>query len=261
MRMRPIMALLLVFLIAAIVAYTLREEPHKFSEDECLRCHADAENDPRALMAPVEKLCAKCHRRGLTAASHPVNIKPEISRVPADMPLTDGRLTCNTCHNVHKDRYTAFGEKSYYLRRPPGGREFCISCHEENPIATGHGAMLDVAHMARKYRVTDENQPLDGLSLQCIGCHDGTIASNAEYTIGGGYWKHLDGAHPIGVDYGMSRMKAGGLTPPARLDGRIRLFNGRLGCGTCHSPYSGLPGQLVMDNTNSRLCSECHFDK
>lgn len=251
----PILALLVV------VAYTLREEPHKFTEYECMRCHMDVENDPSALVSPVETLCAKCHRKGLKAASHPINVRPEITRVPLDMPLSMGLLTCNTCHNVHADRFTGFGEKSYYLRRPYGGREFCISCHEDNPIPSGHKRTLDIAHMGRKFRVTDENQPLDGLSLGCIGCHDGTVAGNVDYVVGAGSWRHIEGSHPIGVDYNESRMKAGGLAPLSRVDKRIRLFDGRLGCGTCHDPYSGLPGQLVMENVKSRLCTQCHDDK
>jgi len=38
----------------------------------------------------------------------------------------------------------------------------------------------------------------------------------------------------------------------------IRLFEGRIGCGTCHDPFSKLPKQLVMSNKGSRICLACH---
>lgn len=42
------------------------------------------------------------------------------------------------------------------------------------------------------------------------------------------------------------------------LDQMIRLYSGRLGCGTCHSVYSKHAKHLVMDNRGSRLCIACH---
>ncbi|NNK62673.1 MAG: hypothetical protein HKO98_05620 [Gemmatimonadetes bacterium] len=49
-----------------------------------------------------------------------------------------------------------------------------------------------------------------------------------------------------------------GLRHPDLVDPRIRLFDGNLGCGSCHSVYAGEPGLLVMRNERSRLCTSCH---
>jgi predicted CXXCH cytochrome family protein len=39
---------------------------------------------------------------------------------------------------------------------------------------------------------------------------------------------------------------------------QIRLFDGRLGCGSCHSLYSQQQKKLVMSNQNGKLCIKCH---
>jgi predicted CXXCH cytochrome family protein len=36
------------------------------------------------------------------------------------------------------------------------------------------------------------------------------------------------------------------------------LFDGNLGCGSCHSAYSKEPHLLVMNNRGSKLCLSCH---
>lgn len=249
-------------LLIAVIAYTIREKPHAFSEAECGRCHYDEDDDPRKLIAPVAVLCGKCHKRGLKTASHPVDMRPASIRIPADMPLTDGKLTCNTCHNVHAKRFTAFGEKSYYLRRPVTGRDFCASCHERDPLSPGHRELMDVAHMARKYKPSGDSDTLDTLSVECIGCHDGLVGRAVDYAFGPGSWEHnFAGPHSIGVHYNERRMSVGGLRPISQINKSIRFFGGKIGCGTCHDPFSKRQALLVMDNKDSRLCSECHFDK
>jgi predicted CXXCH cytochrome family protein len=42
------------------------------------------------------------------------------------------------------------------------------------------------------------------------------------------------------------------------MDPRIWLFEGRVGCGSCHSPFAGGEALLVMSNVGSRLCLSCH---
>jgi len=48
------------------------------------------------------------------------------------------------------------------------------------------------------------------------------------------------------------------LKPAEMLDERIRLFDSRVGCGTCHSLYSKRAALLVMSNSRSNLCLSCH---
>jgi|Deesub1362A_J573_1020465.scaffolds.fasta_scaffold00004_394 predicted CXXCH cytochrome family protein len=257
-----LLGLLIVISISAIAAYTISKEPHKFSERECRNCHLAPYKNPKWLIASVTRLCKKCHRKTIRASSHPVDVEPKLARIPADLPLKNGKITCNTCHNIHSESRLVFGIKSYFLRRPTTDMKFfCIACHEEDRQKPGHKELITLAHIGSKYRVTDPTQPLDPLSVQCIGCHDGTIGSPVNYSLGGGIWAHIDDAHPIGVHYNTARMRRGGLAPISMLDRRIRFFAGRIGCGTCHDMYSTLPAKLVMENDDSKLCRTCHYDK
>ena len=96
-----------------------------------------------------------------------------------------------------------------------------------------------------------------------MGCHDGVIGHFADSAIHDPSDAQRPGAsigltHPIGGSYGTAASAAPDLKPVASLDRMIRLYSGRLGCGTCHSVYSKLAKHLVMDNRGSRLCIACH---
>jgi predicted CXXCH cytochrome family protein len=264
---RMLLAGLALVLVLAAMGYTVMNspDPHAFSQGQCYSCHLEPDENPKALVASVSRLCRGCHARTVRVSSHPVNIVPKKAQVPADMPLRRGRLTCVTCHDIHSSSRLVFGVKSYFLRRPTTDmRFFCVACHEENTLRPGHKELLEVAHMGSKYRVLDPDSPIDPLSRECIGCHDGSIGPEASYTLGEGWWEHPrpEAGHPIGVDYLEAQLyPRSGLAPPYELDPRIKFFGGRIGCGTCHDMYSTLPGKLVMPNKGSRLCRECHYDK
>ncbi len=250
--------LLAVIIIAGVIifGYAVFDNPHRFEPSECRSCHIDSERDPKSLTAPITELCRGCHKKFSGKSSHPVGIVPVTAKVPPDFVLQDGKLTCNTCHNIHGDRFTQFGEKTYFLRRQATGREFCLSCHTMMIPDSGHPAVLGVAHLSARFRVTDASQPLDQLSMECIGCHDGIAGKLTDF--GAGIWRHETTSHPIGVDYQESRMKSGNLKPLSSISKKIRLFSGRIGCGTCHDAYSRLPNHLVMSNVGSSLCIRCH---
>ena len=69
-------------------------------------------------------------------------------------------------------------------------------------------------------------------------------------------------SHPIGMDYEARRSLRGrktDLRPMDLVDRRIRFFNGKVGCGSCHDPYSTIEKQLVMSDEQSKLCYSCHM--
>lgn len=254
--MKVVFLVFLLVVAAAIVAYTVLDNPHDFSEKQCPECHSDVVNNPKRLTGPITALCYKCHRKILGESSHEVDIFPRTVKIPADLPLTGGMLTCNTCHNVHESRFTAYGAKKYYLRRSTTGFEFCVSCHD----ATKKGSHVEVAvaHAGNRFEVTNRSQPLDAMSISCIGCHDGTIGSSASFSLGSGVWSHNSGSHPVGVNYQECRMRDGGLKAISTFNNKLHLYDGRVGCGTCHDMYSKIPKKLVMSNTKAELCLSCH---
>jgi predicted CXXCH cytochrome family protein len=121
------------------------------------------------------------------------------------------------------------------------------------------------AHFTAKYEETDPWQEIDPISKECVSCHDGVFASSV--TIRAGVWTHQKelmtfdkGSHPIGIDYEAARVsnRRAWLRPMSLVDPRIRFFDGKVGCGSCHNPYSNIEARLVMSDRESMLCMSCH---
>jgi predicted CXXCH cytochrome family protein len=271
MRQKLIVALLVCAVFICIVIYSMQMEPHKFQE--CLSCHlTDSAGKiiERQMTAPITTLCAHCHEKILSEGyQHPVDMRPRDIRVPADMPLSPrGELTCSTCHDIHASYFTPYDTPSHYLRRYEAGKDFCRACHVSAAAGKrGHSTSLGESHFLSKYIITDSSLGIDSMSKNCISCHDGSFASSA--TIYAGRWshgkdfiQHDQGSHPIGVLYEAARQREGSKTdlkPLAMVDRRIRFFDGKVGCGSCHDPYSIIEKRLVMSDQGSKLCLSCHI--
>jgi hypothetical protein len=110
---------------------------------------------------------------------------------------------------------------------------------------------------------------LDPDSAKCVGCHQTFIDPDSP-----GLVCHSEGCnHAIGIDYNDAVTRRPSLAPADRLDPRVRLVGGRIGCTTCHVPFSLAEHQtlansradesapdpmLVLDNSGSALCLVCH---
>ncbi|MCC6502487.1 MAG: hypothetical protein IT362_05050 [Deltaproteobacteria bacterium] len=110
---------------------------------------------------------------------------------------------------------------------------------------------------------------VDPASAECLDCHQDSVTVNEPLRI----CHQGDCDHPIGASYEALASKNRGLTPPGQLDPALKLSNGKMGCLTCHVPYSAADHEtvaasrgegaqpdpmLVMDNTGSGLCVACH---
>ena len=275
MRRKKVLAFMLLFVITAfvvIIVLSVENQPHAFKQ--CSLCHL-SENPSgataRRMTAPITLLCTtSCHQDIFDEGyMHPVDINPKHVSVPSDMPVSlSGELSCATCHNVHAEYYTPYGTASHFLRRQEAGKAFCKICHKDlSSISKGHEASLGEAHFRSQYITIASSQEIDPMSKNCISCHDGTYATSA--TIMAGSWTHEKSflsndrnSHPIGMDYEAVRGNRGAKTdlkPSAIVDRRIRFFGGKVGCGSCHDPYSTLHKKLVMSDENSGLCLACHM--
>lgn len=205
----------------------------------------------------IDKLCEKCHSIN-KQKSHPINMRPK-DNIPLKTHLDkNGLFTCTTCHDVHKENKTSNKQElSGLLWGHIKGRAFCRLCHSQETL-TGdwrHQTALNYAHSFGKFTPDLEGLILDKYSIECLSCHDGTISKYPQVEVKQGVWQHTGGSqHPIGIDYPNSQ----DFTYSGALPEEIRLFDGKVGCLSCHEMYSKEYKKLSMSNKKSRLCLACH---
>lgn len=219
--------------------------------------------------------CAACHRPE-PGFSHPVGVIPSMA-VPADLPLEDGRISCITCHASGDAAHMKAEQTGSPMLRSgvAGPGTLCMSCHDmrDDSRAAQHGSALGVAHQRWQGKAPGRASAsasasgLDPESRTCLSCHDGLLSSDIALSgSAGNFASAIMDDHPVGVPYGRpggARSSSGmpfGLRPLSALDPRIRLYDGQVGCNSCHSPYAGTKGLLVMDNQRSALCLSCHVE-
>lgn len=238
---------------------------HNF-EGQCLTCHlADpVEGQEKYLFVKdISVLCLSCHNEDVSM-SHPVDIKPSMV-VPKDFMLDrKGNLTCNSCHTTHEGGYG-----KYHMRISSTiGEQFCELCHQD--IDEGMSLTASVsAHLGgdsgSRFKAGSQGVYLDELSIQCLSCHDGSLSIDAliENPVQAGEYDHgndIGLSHPIGVSHIEATKKYyGAYRKIEKLPQEIRLFDGKVGCVSCHNPYSKLPFNLSMSNEGSALCLACHM--
>lgn len=254
-----------IFLCLSFCLFTLwavsNFKMHDF-EGKCTLCHSITpdKNNPQqnlVFVDAIDTLCSRCHTIN-QEKSHPVKVRPE-----KDIPLAghldkDGLLTCTTCHDVHKeDKTKDRSELPGLLWGHVRGRAFCSLCHNKEALDARwrHQTAIPYAHSYGKLIQDEGGSLLDKYSTECLSCHDGTISKVAQVEVRQGVWQHGIGeSHPIGVDY----PRSGAYASVESLPEEIRLFDGKIGCLSCHEIYNKEPHMLVMNNRKSRLCFTCH---
>lgn len=217
---------------------------------------------PGRFSRDLSYLCRECHNVA-AANSHPIGIVPSM-QVPDGFSLDwAGKMTCVTCHDPHAEDDSGDGN---FLRTSARGKDFCDLCHAGNFPLDGskHVGVVSIAH--RKSGIVDDNSRyadvLDSVSVECLECHDGVIASDASYKVQGGdalAYQRAGLSHPIGMDYNEAALEDRELRPVNLLSPYITLYDGKVGCASCHNPYSRQRRMLVISNNGSALCLECHI--
>lgn len=217
--------------------------------------------------------CNGCHVPSATF-SHPVGVRAPM-QVPSSFPLQNGKMTCVTCHD---DSSSALHSQARSTGDPMlrGGiassAGLCVQCHERTftDSRDAHAMGVGKAHLQWERRGPHEGlqrgmvrggvEQVDTESQSCLECHDGSTATKVGERRTGDLFEHgRQQEHPIGVIYKNKRGRdAIPLKPVQSLDKRVRLFDGTVGCGSCHSVFSGHDGLLVMSNMRSALCLSCH---
>jgi Doubled CXXCH motif (Paired_CXXCH_1) len=218
----------------------------------------------------TDSQCGRCHQPQRTG-SHPVDVVPSFA-VPEAFVLTDGRMTCQTCHDVSTAQDHAEARRTLTVKLNGSGRResFCQSCHSQADLTLTramHGSLGGRAHEQTQAGQTrwDRSGQAANRSSQCLSCHDGVLAAESRIRMGARSALQTGMTdHPINVSYSqatrdMIRKGADGqLVESTRLDPRLRLFEGEMSCETCHNLYSKNQHLLVFPNRRSQLCMSCH---
>lgn len=271
----PFLVTLLILITPICLAESSTENnPHHFQQ-YCGTCHemsARPDNPEYTVVGPlyldINRACtqAGCHDYD-SGLNHPVGIKAT-GQVPAQMPLdSQGQITCLTCHDE-------LGGADYlpaYLRHAPG-KDFCGSCHRgtgEDVKKHSHQQATTRAHLniwgrrTSSENHTEANPAIDLESYTCLSCHDNisvVVPRDNESASEKRRRRQDMSDHPIGMNYARKALAdSNRFKAPLAIDNRIRFFDGRVGCGSCHSPYSGNEKHLALSSTKGSLCRQCHI--
>ncbi len=231
------------------------DKPH-LMDQKCSNCHLAGQSvDPaqaRRIIGSQEMLCGICHKN-VKKMSHPSGFAPR-TKPPADLPLDwKGDMTCSTCHDIH-------GSKPGLIRGDRRGKALCMVCHDAKFFASmkdGGVSLQQSGHVIADMAQLAKNTQIDALSLQCMGCHNNQGDAGGIQVTATGLVRHNSGGanHPIGMDY---PTMSSGFKSKSMLPTAIWLPNGKLSCVSCHQPYKKEHGQLVVTNSGSLLCIQCH---
>jgi predicted CXXCH cytochrome family protein len=263
-------------------------DPH-WNNYLCKSCHREP---PVKGHAPLREegdkvnLCNRCHHSGYARPDiHPVGVIPsQHIRIPENLPLQDGKLSCETCHDSLLQMGTRSPEGAgpanpNFLRSVKGPRDaFCFLCHieetykrlnphnqlnEQGKIVEAtclfcHSSIPDVSFIGPEkvsFIVQDPNE-------YCIGCHPGFTRK-----------------HPAGVDHLIEPSKKimeAIQTSVQRIGVELPLFKGKIFCATCHNPHQEGVIKIDAAATGTKLanklrlkpgqnqsaeCIGCHWDK
>jgi len=260
------LALLLALMVVSSMMLTgelsaRSNDAHDFT-GKCESCHLTSprKGSKNIFTMDIDTLCIQCHELAVKN-SHPTKMIPSMD-VPGYFFLDwQGRINCATCHDPHdKNRDTM-------LRTEARGRIFCELCHKNGVLKGRHVAASGMAHSKNWTPPTAESfgQILDRVSLECLVCHEGSVGPAADMQIGSraaGQALSYSGpgfTHPIGIDYAQAAARDKQLRRLDDLSPLVSLYEGKVGCASCHNQFSHEGDMLVFSNRGSALCLECHI--
>jgi len=252
----------------------------------CISCH---EGEPRKDSARLKeggdlvRLCYRCHAFKYSRQEiHPFNMAPSpYVTIPDDMPLKDGRVTCETCHDSSLqeggERLDSIGKRNPKFLR--GGfvsrKEFCFRCHSQNVIRLlnahdqidSQGSKKLLMCLFCHSSVPDENSAAmyllqfaeDSVNDLCFLCHTAYYREN----------------HPIAPHLVTPSDEILQLIETAedRLSVTFPLFDEKIVCITCHNPHQEgvIRDKMAAKGSSSQkrlrspkglnICNGCHLSK
>lgn len=262
-----------------------------FNRYYCTECHLDIQDKgkkPLVRFADFTQTC-RCHGYTPDTYTHPVGVtlSPEKkAKIPPRYPLTDGRITCKTCHDLRlqcRDDETLARTNRAFLRINPylSRTAICYQCHDERKYRMldphnqldeqgrikeekclyCHQSVPDVQHATlKKRRPDDEVVSLIGhLDVVCYRCH---YKQTRQHPINANHLKKP--TRKIMRSMRWAERKFGIVMP---LDS-----SGKVTCITCHNPHekgvipsqrtasagAGERARLRLPRVADKICLACH---
>ncbi len=222
------------------------------------------------------QLC-KCHNYTPGEYIHPENIVPseEIkAKMPDTMPLTDGKISCVTCHDIYlqcqKSKRLKWLNRRFLRGAPYGKRTgICFRCHDE-----------------KKYKMLDPHTQLnangDIIVEKCLYCHvekpderqapykDVKLIGNLEMLC---QRCHAERKHPASANH-LRKPSAGTLAIMKEGEKKFSIIlpldsDEKVTCATCHNPHekgvipdkmAGAKGasEKFRHRLPGKMCMACH---
>ncbi len=239
------------------------------SERMCFSCHDGSVGDSRLRVWDVAGMA---HKTGTP-------LKEGMQKL-SELPLSDGKITCMTCHTAHGEQNNGTGltdiSNSLFLRMPNDTSQLCKSCHTDKDGKDSH-SMKTLNKDLVPGVVSKDGMVGSGGNMACTSCHTVHGAGVKELTIADGgdmslcrvchedlfsdkktgeehFTPHVAYKLPLTSDAENAIKAGGGLLGP----------DGGLVCYSCHKVHSA-KGQsiLIFPEKGEALCGECHkgFEK
>lgn len=229
-------------------AQSLSIGPLEHQNAPCTGCHPIivSRDNNDAMSLPGNRDCLSCHRG-----------KAGFEKTGNLVFHGDPSRNCTDCHSFHQtNRLSAKGSAFIFDYQNNGLIEHCRSCHKVDATITGfeftHRIAQDTYHR-------DFNTLADAnLSEPCLNCHrDGLDSKKDDLLSPAAPAIHSDLGHPQG-DSPVFGPSAGGFSEKIPTDPKIKLFEGRIECQTCHDLTSDSDNLLSAADQPSDQCLSCH---
>jgi predicted CXXCH cytochrome family protein len=238
------------FLAALLPVVSAAGSLQSHHDISCAICHPVTSTSGRSTAArsKAQANCAGCHEsKGSGSVGGTLGFHDG-----------DGR-ECTACHKFHSPLTISAGDDRFSVQVERKTVEYvCSSCHS----ASSHLSELSEGHRQAAEVFHSEGWMQTSLSPSsiCLSCHAeggsrNKTVSTAHVTAPYQFDEH--GSHPVGVT-----VVAGSGEPGNRIrsdvDPRLKLFDGRIECQTCHELTGGAPQRLVAFASRTELCLGCH---
>jgi hypothetical protein len=269
-----------------LASVSRRINPH-WKDVMCIACHIEepGEGTPNLkYQGNITLLCNRCHDGEIARNDvHPVDKKPsENVAIPEDMPLSQGLLTCATCHDSSLqeggERKRSVGRHNpSFLRGGYNTRnEYCFRCHlmEQYGKLNAHQQLSESGSVKpqsclfchsslpdiKVAGIESVTFNTDSLDEYCTVCHTATRFID----------EHPVGEHLVEPSREISRAIE---TAGERIEVNLPLFNDMITCATCHNPHQGgvieIEASASGSHEEKRLrlkagrwqCIGCHLEK